>query len=361
MPNQCVDIVVGLQYGSEGKGRLVERIAKNYAIHVRTGAPNAGHKVWTPDRSQQHAFQTIPCGAMEATTSELVIGRAAMIIESQLSKEIDWLTEANTPVEDRLWIDHYAMIIEQKHINAEHAKGDKDQDMSDRIGSTREGCGAALSDKVWRRQDLKFAKDCDWLEPYLIDTEAFLNQAVDDNKPILLEGTQGMGLSLHHTQWWPFCTSRDTNASNWLMEAGLSPRVARNVFGVARTFPIRVGGNSGPTGGKELTWKQITKMSGSPESLSEKTTVTKKIRRIFTWSIEDMDKAMAINRPQAICLNFVDYIDWANYSIQEWDALTIEVQSFIEDIEARYPECVVGWVGTGPFYDHFIDRGIFNG
>ena len=357
MTNRCVDIVVGLQFGSEGKGRLVERIAKDYKYHVRTGAPNAGHKVWDPDHTQQYAFQTIPCGAIVAPDAQLIIGRAAMIIEKQLSKEIDWLEHMGTPVSDRLWIDPYAMIIEQRHINKEHSRDDG-KDMSDRIGSTREGCGAALADKVWRK-DIKFAKDLIWLKDYIVDTAVMLNTAIDNHEPILLEGTQGAGLSLHHTNWYPFATSRDTNAANWLMEAGLAPTVVRDVYGVARAFPIRVGGNSGPTGGKELTWSKITRMSGSPEKLSERTTVTNKIRRIFSWSWSDMDKAMMINRPTYICLNFTDYIDWNNFGVRSWDKISTPTIEVIKEIDERYCSddgMVVRWIGTGPAYGHFIDR-----
>jgi len=356
MANKCVDIVVGLQFGSEGKGRLVERIAQNYKYHVRTGAPNAGHKVWDPEGMQQYAFQTIPCGAVAAPEAQLVIGRAAMIIEKQLSKEIDWLVNMGVPADNRLWIDSYAMIIEQRHITEEHSK-DSGKDMSDRIGSTREGCGAAMADKVWRKGNIKFAKDCSWLQDCITDTVAMLNQAVDAHEPILLEGTQGSGLSLHHTNWYPYATSRDTNAANWLMEAGLAPTVVNEIYGVARTYPIRVGGHSGATGGKELTWKQITNMSGAPEALCERTTVTNKIRRIFTWSWSDMDKAMMINRPTYICLNFIDYIDWDNYGTRNWDEITQPALDMIRKIDERYGGAVlVRWIGTGPAFDHFIDR-----
>ena len=333
-------------FGSEGKGKIIEHIASDYDIMVRTGAPNAGHSVWLPSAISRFAFQQIPCGAITNKRAILVIGAGGLILKNVLQREIEKLKECGV-WGDRLIIDRQAGIIDHKHVLEEHGgticpdhldpmncKEWKEQlnpygkscgdcvqmtkdDLWKKIGSTREGCGAALSARVWRKGNITLVKDDQEMMDLadsgvfrIMDTSVWLNEQIDHQARILLEGTQGSGLSVFHG-YYPYTTSRDTNAANWLAEAGLSPKVVRSVIGVMRTFPIRVAGNSGPSSSKELEWNDIEKFAGAPEgSIKEKTTVTKRIRRVFEFNYDDVRKALLINRPDSVAITFVDYLNW---------------------------------------------------
>jgi adenylosuccinate synthase len=125
---------------------------------------------------------------------------------------------------------------------------------------------------------------------------------------VLIEGTQGFGLSLLHSGMFPYTTSRDTSAAAFVSEAGLSPLDVDEVIMVIRSYPIRVGGNSGPLV-SEINWDSVTKLAGSEKSLIEYTSVTKKIRRVGHFNPEIVRKAIEVNNPNRIVLNHVDYID----------------------------------------------------
>lgn len=287
---------------------------------------------------------------------------------------------------DRLIIDQQAGIIDDDHVRQEYGghvgcedrhdpmkckfwldlnKEGKDceschlmskDDLWKKIGSTREGCGAALAARIWRRGDITLVKDdeemMDWSSDGVIevrDTAMFLNYQADTGAKILLEGTQGAGLSVFHG-YYPFTTSRDTNAANWLAEAGLSPKIVRNIIGVMRTFPIRVAGNSGPVASKELSWNDIETFAGAPEgSICEKTTVTKRIRRVFEFNYIDVEKAILINRPTHFAITFIDYINWEDRGVSTMRDLSEKSKSYIYNIvDTLGIYNKVHWLSTGP-------------
>lgn len=354
-----VDAVVGLQYGSEGKGRLVELIAQNYNILVRTGAPNAGHKVWNVNGTlerRQYAHQVIPCGVWANPSAQVVLGAGALIDLEQLFTEIKWIEDEKLPfdVMNQLSIDPNAVIIEKSHVDVE-------QPMHTSIGSTAHGCGAALIEKIRRdtNNPVKMAKNEPLLKPFISDTIQYLNRSLDAGASIMLEGTQGSMLSIVTSPHYPFCTSRDTNVSNWFAEAGLSPFHARNIYGVFRPWPIRVAGNSGPTGAPEVTWDAVVQYSGNDNIKPEKTTVTKKIRRIFEFSPQDFSRAMSINMPNRLCMNFADYINVEDYGKSHLDGDTISTLShktmrWMLDNLGEKTVNLLTHVGTGPEFDHYV-------
>lgn len=386
-----VDIVVGLQFGSEAKGKIVEHIAQNYDIMVRTGAPNAGHTVYYGDIPV--AFQQIPCGSIANENAKLVIGAGGLILKSVLKKEMEKLDTCGA-WGDRLIIDQQACIIDKNHVLAEHGGAEcpsysdpmecdrwkelntngkdceaceemQSTDLWKKIGSTREGCGAALAARVWRQGGITQVKDdvemMDWANDgtiKIMDTAVWLNEQVDHQARILLEGTQGCGLSMFHG-YYPYCTSRDTNASNWLAEAGLSPKVVRDVIGVMRTFPIRVAGNSGPCSSEEISWSAVEQLAGAPEgSISEKTTVTKRIRRVFRFNTADVMKAIAINRPNVIALTFIDYLNWEDKGKSKLDDLSpksvVMIKHILNAIGGKNTDNL-RYLSTGPKPNAIID------
>ena len=223
-----VTIVIGGQFGSEAKGKVISFLAEEFDLAVRTGSPNAGHTVF--DGGEIYKLQQIPATFVNKKCL-LFIGAGALINPDILKKEVD-----RTDTIKRLFIDPQTGIIEEKHLFQEG-------ELVQKIGSTGKGCGAALADRIWRK-DFKLAKDV--LKDFQIANVAeMINQGIDEGKNLLVEGTQGFGLSLYHGIY-PFVTSRDTNAANFLAEAGISPLLATDVILVIRTYPIMVSGNSGP-------------------------------------------------------------------------------------------------------------------
>jgi len=129
------------------------------------------------------------------------------------------------------------------------------------------------------------------------------------------------------------------------MEAGLSPLVIDNIVMVVRTFPIRVGGTSGPFA-NEISWERIRDISGAPNVLPEYTSVTKKLRRVATFDMNAVKLAAEYNRPTSLAVMGLDRIDYANTGITDSRWLTVKAQKFLEDLESA-TDVRVELVGTG--------------
>jgi adenylosuccinate synthase len=254
----------------------------------------------------------------------------------------------------RLVIDENAVIISDKDIADE-------QKIKDNISSTGQGVGFATATNIIARlleddshKAKRYAKE---LHPFLGSTAEELEKMYRQGKKILLEGTQGTGLSLHHGLY-PYVTSRDTTVSGCLSEAGISPRRVRKVIMVTRCYPIRVGGTSGPFVSNEINMEIVAARSGKKaEDLIRKeiTTTTKKKRRIaeFSWSM--FRKACELNSPTDIALTFTDYISVLNEKARQYENLTEETRRFIGDIE-RCSGVSVSLIGTTFDYRAVIDR-----
>ena len=238
--SRLVDVYVGGQYGSEGKGHIISYVAREYEVLVRVGGPNAGHKVYTENKIVTH--HQLPSGTLR-TDAKLLIAPGTVLNIKKLQEEI---AECRVPA-DRLAIDPQAMIITKADVAGE-AKLQK------RISSTKQGVGYATARRIRERGGkVKLAKDYKELRPYIKSVWEELEKAYSDGKKVLLEGTQGTGLSIYHGSY-PYVTSRDTTVAGCLSEAGISPSRVRKVVIVCRTYPIRVqnpgGGTSGPCLGK---------------------------------------------------------------------------------------------------------------
>jgi len=329
-----VTVVVGGQFGSEAKGKVVSFLANEFDVAVRTGAPNAGHTVFVND--EEFKLQQVPATFSNPKCS-LFIGAGALIDPVILRREAE-----RTGAKERIIVDPQAGVIEEKHREKEHelVKG---------IGSTGKGCGAALVDRIWRK-DFLLAKDA--LKDFHIENVSeLLNKKIDEGRNILIEGTQGYGLSLYHGIY-PYVTSRDTTASGFLSEAGLSPLLVKDIILVIRTFPIRVAGNSGPLPG-EITWKEVSERTG--KETSETTTVTGKIRRVAEFDPEIVRKAVFANRPTQIALQFLNYLFPEDEGKNKWDELSPEAKEYILGLEKEFGVPVT-LIGTGRKNNEMIDR-----
>lgn len=281
--------LVGAQYGSEGKGVIAAGLAPLFKAAVRTGGPNAGHSFY--HHGELYKMRQVPCAWVSPTT-RLFLGAGAVLDPELLEAEAE-------RVQRIVVVDPQAVIITHDLHQQEVTES-----LREKIGSTTEGVGAARIAKIWRNGGVVLAKDYDWKSDYITidDVAAHLRDAGS----VFLEGTQGSGLSLHHGHY-PFVTSNDTNAAQLAADAGLPPTAVEHTHLVVRTHPIRVAGNSGPTGGLELSWDSL--VEAGVVDKPERTTVTNNIRRIFTFDRGDLDRAIMLNDPCGVWVTFGDYID----------------------------------------------------
>lgn len=344
--------IVGLQFGSEGKGAISSHLAPIASATVRIGAANAGHTVMY--NNTPYVMRQIPCGWVNPLT-KLVIGISSMISLPVLLAEIA-LIEKVLPIRRRLFIDAHAHVITEDQIVRE-----TNTSLAERISSTSAksglGIAMAMTDKILRSPECRLAKNVPELKEYISDTAHFLNKQLDLDQIIVFEGTQGFGLSVDHG-YFPYTTSRDTTAQSLFAGTGVNPYGFNvEVIGVARTYPIRVGGNSGPFNpdSVELTWEEVAQRAGDTRDISERTSVTNSLRRVATFSWEGFMRACMVNRPNEIALTFADHLDPRVY---EKRSLTSKVEEFILQIE-HMSGIPVGLIKTGP--NTTIDRDWYRG
>lgn len=330
--DRLVDVVVGGQYGSEGKGNIAAHLAPEYDILVRVGGPNAGHTVFS--RPSPEKYHHLPSGTRRCFGLK-VLGPGAVLDAELLLSEIRDADEFASV--SRLAIDPQSMIIEAQDGALERKK------LKSTIGSTASGTGCATARKVLRRAadpTVRLARDVKELRPFIRDTVGLLEVAFSEGKRVLLEGTQGTGLSLHHGDY-PYVTSRETTAGGCLAEAGIAPSRVRRVVMVCRTYPIRVESpkrraTSGPMRAQEIAWDLVAERSGVDldEILrTEVTTRTNRKRRVSEFSWEAVRRAATLNAPTDVALTFADYLSAKNQRARRFEQLTEDTQRFIEELE----------------------------
>jgi adenylosuccinate synthase len=348
---RLVDVLVGGEYGSEGKGHIASHLAREYDVLVRVGGPNAGHKVFEDPVPYTHHL--LPSGT-RFSTAALVISPGAVLSVAGFMKEIAECCVSSS----RLSIDPQAMVIEVADLKRE-AKS-----IVGTIGSTGQGVGAATARKVMRGADttpVRLARDIKEFKPFLREARQVLDTAFQAGQRIFLEGTQGTGLSLHHG-FYPHVTSRDTTVAGCLSEAGISPSRLRKSVMVCRSYPIRVQdpsrtATSGPMS-QNLTWKEISRRSGISEAelrRTERTSTTNRKRRVgeFDWYL--FRRAVSLNAPTDIALTFADYIRIENRQARRFEQLTADTIQFIEELE-RVASAPVSLISTCFDSRSIIDR-----
>jgi adenylosuccinate synthase len=343
-----VVLVVGAQYGSEGKGVIVSELAKaqDFVAHVRVGGPNAGHSHRAYD--QKWAQRMLPVGwAHGSKAAHLILGRGAVVDCELLEHEILEAERFDPSVPKRVSVDYGATALRPVHRELE---GEIHGDLHKRIGSTGEGVGLARQERLMRSITTPTMvgmreKDDNLRALYIeTDTAHILDSLRRQNLNIMVEGTQGSGLSLIHGPW-PFVTTADTNAAGLMADVGLAPGPDIEVGLVARTFPIRVAGNSGPMAG-EITWEEMSTRTG--KTVQERTTVTKLVRRIGEWDKALFQHAIMLNRPKWIALTFMDYIDPSLEGCRDWFRImqSHKAAAFIAMVEEQ-ANTPVRMIGTG--------------
>ncbi len=328
-----VTVVVGGQFGSEGKGKVAHYFAKalGAAVAVRVGGPNSGHTVIS-EAGQPIIFKQLPTAALLPEV-QCVLPAGSYISPALLLEE---MRIANVAPE-RLFIDPNAVVITDRELAEENTS-----DLRSTIGSTLSGTGAAVTARIGRSGRVALARDNELLRPFVRPTTPFMREKLRRKERILIEGTQGFGLSALHSPHYPYATSRDTTAASFVSEAGLSPLDVDDVVLVIRAFPIRVAGNSGPLP-NEISWDEVTNEAGSSSPIIEYTSVTKAVRRVARFDPEIVHQAILYNRPTRIVLNHLDYVD-AESSV--YLAHTAKTFSFLQDVEKKV-NYRIAFVGLG--------------
>lgn len=329
-----IDVVVGCQFGSEGKGMVAAMLAKrtDYDVVVSVNSAQAGHTapyVVGEDRIKYVVTRHLPSACVTNHKAIIVIGAGAIINPKILIQEIKDLEEMGIPIVKRLYISGQATIISDKDIAGEVACG-----LTDLIGSTSEGVGMAVSKRASRTSPIyrdihqEVSRAVGSFE--CLDDTMIMHPDIGVEDNILLEGSQGFGLSLY-SHYYPYVTSRITTTAAFLAYAELPLHEVRHVYGVYRTFPIRVGGNSGPMY-KELEWKDVDRISGY-KGLGEHTTVTGRLRRVGCWDSDLAMRASIINGVTRPVITFVNYLDRQCEDMDSMFLLPMEVRDDLHTME----------------------------
>lgn len=276
-----VDVLLGLQWGDEGKGKIVDVLAPKYDVVARfQGGPNAGHTLEFD--GIKHVLHQIPSGIFRPTTKN-VIGNGVVLDPIIFKAEIEKLQKYNLNVKENLFISKKATIIIPTHRLLdqayEKAKGDN------KIGSTLKGIGPSYVDKVsrqglrvgdilaadfktrfkklvdqhfdilknhdipynWTELEAQFLDAVTFLKEFkLIDSEYFLNQELKNGSSVLAEGAQGSLLDIDFGSY-PFVTSSNTVTAGACTGLGLAPKHIGEVYGIFKAYSTRVGSGPFPT------------------------------------------------------------------------------------------------------------------
>jgi len=327
-------VIVGAFWGDEGKGKIISYLAleDRLDVCVRTGSVNAAHTVWY--QGKRYALHMVPA-AFVYEKCRLLIGAGANVHVATFLEEVE-----ATKVKNRIGMDQQASIIEEKHSVQDKTSAH----LKETVGTTGWGVGPAIEERV--RRTAKLAKDVPELQPFLTDVATEVNKAIDAGKKVLLEGTQGLMLSLLHGTY-PYVTGRDTSASAICSEAGVGPTKVVNVLIVFKAFMTRVGTGSLPG--------ELTKEEALKRGWFETAAGTGRERRSAPFNFELAKKAVKINGATQAALTKLDALHPECKGARTYDELPIEAKQLISEIEKQTGIPVV-LIGTGPEALDIIDR-----
>jgi len=332
-------VVVGVQWGDEGKGKVVDALAEYFDIVARyQGGANAGHTVLV--NGNKFVLQLLPTGIVRPDKTA-VIGNGVVVDPEALLREIKALEERGVKVNNRLLLSDRAHLILPYHraheIAAEEARG------VGKIGTTAKGIGPSYEDKAGRRGlragDLRdpegFRQKCtqvvneknriasalfggstldaqelvehylalaQGLVPYLADVSAYLNGEMDRGKHVLFEGAQGTLLDLDHGTY-PFVTSSSAAAGGACTGTGVGPTRISSVVGVSKAYATRVGSGPFPTETKGPEGEQIRERGG------EYGAVTGRPRRCGWFDVPAARYSARVNYLSALIITKLDILD----------------------------------------------------
>ena len=327
-------ILVGGFFGDEGKGKIIAYLAKHDEPDVvaRGGVgPNAGHTVEVGDK--KYALRMVPSGFV-CESARLLIGAGVLVNPSVLKEEVSAFG-----IKGRIGVDRRCGIIEEEHIEEDK----KDTYLKGKIGSTGSGCGPANAARALRKS--RQAKDVKELEEFLCDVPQEINEVLARGRGVLIEGTQGFGISLLYGTY-PFVTSKDTTASQMATDVGIGPTRVDDVVVVFKSFPTRVGEGPFET--------QMTEEKAAELHIEEFGTVTRRKRRIGKWDGKMAAYSAMINGATMVALSGVDKLDQSCKGASTYEELSKEVKDFVAKVE-HDTHVPVKLISTGPEISEIVD------
>jgi adenylosuccinate synthase len=373
-------IILGSQWGDEGKGKIVDLISERFDIVARyQGGHNAGHTVYIGEK--KYVLKLIPSGILRPG-KRAVIGNGLVLDPAALISEIEALESAGVPVAGRLLISNRAHVLFPAHRMMEKLSEDRPGRIS--IGTTSRGIGPCYEDKIARRgiriadlldtprfrehydsvmeekvaiakalgiyQELNLRQIRDEYEafaerirPMVCDAASLLNQAIRDGKTVLFEGAQGTMLDIDHGTY-PFVTSSSASAGGACTGTGVAPTRINGVIGVSKAYITRVGGGPFPTEAFDGAGELIRKRG------NEFGAVTGRPRRCGWFDAPLLRYTATINGFDSIVVTKLDVLD-------EFEQIPVcvaykhngrelsEMPSTVAEIETLEPvyECLPGW------------------
>lgn len=299
-------VITDLQFGSTGKGLFAGYLANKISpdLIVTAWAPNAGH-TFVDSVGRKHVNIALPSGIV-ANPKYILLGPGSVIDPDRFLFELDYYRGMG--IDSTVLIHEHAAVLMRSHAIEESKYGFK-------IGSTMKGVGEATIHKLRRYPEPRhqnIAREHARLKDFVID-QPFYDSVIDNSDCAVLEGAQGFSLSLNQG-FYPYVTSRECTTHQMLSDCAIPADggYERTVYGVCRTFPIRVAnrydgdgvqiGTSGPCydDQREMEWDEL----GQEPEL---TTVTKLPRRIFSFSEKQIARAIRANGVNSVFLNFCNY------------------------------------------------------
>lgn len=330
-------IIVGQQFGDEGKGKVVDYYAENANMVVRyAGGPNAGHTLIANGRKT--VLRLIPSGILHEKVS-CVLGNGMVIDPVVLQEEFRALDDAGVNWKDRVVISPQAHVIMPYHIQADTYRENK---ASVKIGTTKKGIGPCYEDKVSRRgirvvdlvdvkeselvrnrqrwmraEDIEESEEKMWqaeyelcnyvkqavsiLIPYIADTPGLINQALKDGKNVLFEGAQGTELDIDHGTY-PFVTSSSAVSGGACTGSGVGPTKINKVIGITKAYTTRVGEGPFATELNNEIGEHLRRVG------NEYGSVTGRPRRVGWLNLQDLKYACMVNGTTGLAITKLDIL-----------------------------------------------------
>ena len=400
-------LILGLQWGDEGKGKIVDNLSKSIDVVCRfQGGHNAGHTIKVND--VKTVLHLIPSGILHKNT-QCLIGNGVVLALDALDKEIENLIQKNIDFKDRFFISSSCPLILPSHISI-----DRVRDKKESIGTTGRGIGPAYEDKVGRRAvrfgDLanesilkekiellvnyhnailvdihndqshnideifnEVLKYKHLFDNYCVDSQDLMYQWIKDEKSILFEGAQGTLLDIDHGTY-PYVTSSSTTAGGVSTGLGIGPKFIDKIIGISKAYTTRVGEGPFMTELFDLNGEHLAKKG------NEFGATTGRARRCGWLDLVALKKAIFTNSVTDLCITKLDVMDelkqiqvcveyknkepiYKNFDgwltstegITEYSQLPENAKKYIEFIE-NFTQCNASIISTGPSRDQTINR-----
>jgi len=400
-------LILGLQWGDEGKGKIVDALSKEvHAVCRFQGGHNAGHTIKV--NGKQTVLHLTPSGILHPNVN-CVIGNGVVLSLEALDKEINGLIDTGISFDNRFYVSSGCALILPSHISI-----DKIRDKKESIGTTGRGIGPSYEDKIARRAvrfgdignedilrqkvellvsyhnrllvELYNEKPHDiedviseimsykhLYDKYCIDTQGLIYDWVKDDKSLLFEGAQGTLLDIDHGTY-PYVTSSSTTAGGVSTGLGLGPKYIDRIIGISKAYCTRVGEGPFPTelfdnNGKMLAEKghEFGATTGRPRRCGwldlfalKKAVFTNSVTDICLTKLDVMDELSEIK----VCVEFQNeepvyktFRGWdsSTVGISAFEDLPIQAQEYINFIE-DFVGCRISYVSTGPSRSQTIHR-----